>query len=293
LRRLPKRFVHFQLKVIPLFIVIVWLLYANTQQYVLGNIVISGLSSLLGMVGAIFANLSGAGGGIVFIPVFSQLGFSEQEALASSFAIQCFGMTAGAITWSLHYRHQHREDRRWAAFIPIIIVTGLCAVLGLWTAYGGLVNAPSSLNHSFSLFSIIFGVALLTQVHLVKIKANHHNLLHWYDYLVLLAIGYFGGLFTAWLSIAVGEMLVLYLIFRGFDTAMAIASAVVVTAITVWSASPVHFAADSDVVWSVVMFAGPAAIIGGVLAKSISQLFSTKVLKTVLGSWILIMGLLG
>lgn len=270
-----------------------WLIYANTQQLIAGDGLTSLLSSLLGIVGAIFANLSGAGGGVVFIPVFSQLGFSDAQALGSSFAIQCFGMTAGALTWSMHYRHQHRGDSRWQAFLPSVLVTGFFSVLGLWTAYSGLTAAPSSLSHSFSIFSILLGLSLLAQVHLFKGRVNEHNKLHWFDYLALTIIGYLGGMITAWLSVAVGELLVLYLIFRGFCTTMAIASAVVVTAMTVWSASPIHLAADSFAVWDVVMFAGPAAIIGGVLAKTISGLVSTKTLKTLLGGWILVMGLVG
>ncbi|MEI8600615.1 hypothetical protein P4S55_05730 [Shewanella sp. PP-Sp27a-2] len=66
----------------------------------------------LGITGAIFANSTGAGGGggVIFIPVFSSLSFSESQSVATSFMIQCFGMTAGAISWSLHYKKRHRED---------------------------------------------------------------------------------------------------------------------------------------------------------------------------------------
>jgi len=80
-----------------------WLFYVNGVQMLDGNALDSLLSSLLGVVGAVFANLSGAGGGVVFIPVFSELGLTESQSVATSFAIQSFGMTAGAITWSLYY----------------------------------------------------------------------------------------------------------------------------------------------------------------------------------------------
>jgi hypothetical protein len=55
--------------------------------------------ALLGVIGAIFANATGAGGGVVFVPFFNQLDFSVTTSVATSFAIQCCGMTAGAITW--------------------------------------------------------------------------------------------------------------------------------------------------------------------------------------------------
>lgn len=280
-------------KIIPIACALIWLLYANGSQESSSGFAQSALSSALGVIGAIFANLSGAGGGVVFIPVFSQLGFSEAQSVSTSFAIQCFGMTAGAVTWAMHYRHHHRTNPNWQSFVPIVMLTGLLSVAGIWTAQQGGIGAPSSLAHSFAIFSVVLGLSLLAQLYLIKAKIDHHNRLQIGDYFALVLIGYFGGLITAWLSVGVGELLVLYLIFRGFSTAMAIASAVVVTAITVWSASPIHLANDSAAVWDVAMYAGPGAIIGGVLAKTLSQMVSTKTLKTILGCWILMMGLVG
>ncbi len=66
--------------------------------------------SLLGLLGAIFANATGAGGGVVFIPAFQQLGVSEAQSVATSFAIQCFGMTMGSIVWLKHARRCEFPD---------------------------------------------------------------------------------------------------------------------------------------------------------------------------------------
>ncbi|MDP2560444.1 sulfite exporter TauE/SafE family protein [Psychrobium sp. 1_MG-2023] len=280
-------------KVIPGVIALTWLMWANLSQESLSAMAQSTLSSLLGIVGAIFANLSGAGGGVVFIPVFSQLGFSEAQSLSTSFSIQCFGMTAGAITWSLHYRQHHYADQQWSPLFNIVVMTALFSVLGIWSVYGGLVDAPASLAHSFSLFSIVLGLSLLAQIYLIKAKPEPRTRLSTFDYGALLLIGYFGGLITAWLSVGVGEILVLYLIFRGFNIALSIAAAVVVTAITVWSAAPEHLWLNSATVWDVAMYAGPGAIIGGILAKTLAGMISTKALKTVLGLWILMMGVVG
>ena len=63
------------------------------------------LFSLLGVLGAIFANSTGAGGGVIFIPAFNELNFTEIQSIGTSFAIQCFGMTAGGLTWWFHYKH--------------------------------------------------------------------------------------------------------------------------------------------------------------------------------------------
>jgi len=43
------------------------------------------LFSFLGLLGAIFANTTGAGGGVVFIPMFNQLNFTESQSIATSF----------------------------------------------------------------------------------------------------------------------------------------------------------------------------------------------------------------
>ncbi len=279
-------------RIITGFIVIVWLSLALNHQSLMA-ITQSLLSIILGVIGAIFANLSGAGGGVVFIPVFNLLNFSEAQTLSTSFTIQCFGMTAGAFSWSIYYHHHHRDNQQWQAFFNIIILTALFSVAGIWTVYGDLVNAPASLSHTFSKFSIALGLSLLAQIYLVKVKTEPRLQLVTIDYIFLIAIGYFGGLITAWLSVGVGELLVLYLIFRGFNIAMSIACAVVVTAITVWSAAPEHLWLKSATVWDVAMYAGPGALIGGLLAKTLAQMISTQSLKTVLGLWILAMGLAG
>lgn len=282
---------HFRF--IPIALAICWLIYSNVSfpehQQVATNL----LNTLLGLIGAIFANLSGAGGGVVFIPVFNHLGLSEEQAVSTSFGIQTFGMTAGALTWSLYYLCRHRHDTKWVSYYQIILLVGMTSALGIWAQHLLAIGGASSLAHQFSWFSIALGLSLLIQIYWIKVKADNHRHLKAADYIILPMIGFFGGIITALLSVGVGEILVLYLIFRGFCVTMAIASAVVVTAITVWAAAPIHLGEQGDVVWDIVMYAGPAAIIGGIVASAIATYINTKALKTVLGLWILIMGLLG
>lgn len=251
---------------------------------------INSTNTFLGVCGAIFANLSGAGGGVVFIPVFSYLNFSPDQMLASSFGIQCFGMTAGAITWYLHYRNNHRQSSQWAPLFPIIAITTPTSIAGIWTVYGGVASAPASLHDIFGIFSMLMGASLLALVLIIKPTNHQHNSLDMFDYPALILIGYFGGVVTAWLSVGVGEILVLYLIFRGFCTTMSVAAAVIVTVFTVWSAAIEHLILGDSVVWTVVLFAGPGAIVGGILARAIAGMISTKTLKVVLGAWIFFMG---
>lgn len=251
---------------------------------------INSINTLLGVCGAIFANLSGAGGGVVFIPVFSYFEFTAEQSLASSFGIQSFGMTAGAITWYLHYRRSHTQDPTWSPLFNIVAITSITSIAGIWTVYGDFVEAPTSLHQTFGIFSMVLGAALLAQVLVFKPQIQQHKNLDKLDYLAFILIGYFGGIVTAWLSVGVGEILVLYLIFRGFCTTMAVAAAVIVTAFTVWSAALEHLVLGDSVVWKVVLFAGPGAVIGGILARTIAGRITTKSLKIVLGGWIFLMG---
>ena len=92
---------------------------------------------LLGVVGAIFANATGAGGGVIFVPIFNQLNLASTEIVATSFAIQCFGMVAGSIAWRDHYlkskyanTHSHSI---WAVLPKLLLLTVPYAIAGIWT----------------------------------------------------------------------------------------------------------------------------------------------------------------
>jgi uncharacterized membrane protein YfcA len=248
--------------------------------------------AFLGLIGAIFANSTGAGGGVVFIPMFNQLGFSPEQAVATSFGIQSFGMTAGAITWFLHYQQNKTDLRLWQPFIPITLTTTLFSIVGIWFVYGLGQSIPGSLNLAFSGFSVILGIAILVTAYLSG-RSREHSQLQWFDLAAIVFIGLFGGVITAWLSVGVGELLATYLILRRFDITMAIASAVIVSALTVWSAAPQHMLIQPQIYWQVVIFAGPAAVVGGIFAKTLVTWLSARKLKLFFGTWVLIMGLSG
>jgi uncharacterized membrane protein YfcA len=245
--------------------------------------------SLLGVVGAIFANATGAGGGVVFIPMFAQLNFTEQQSIATSFAVQCFGMTAGAVTWSHYYYHQKKDLRLWAGFKRIILVTSFSAFIGLTAIFIFNITSPTSLNLSFSWFSLLLGLFIILTIFFIK-PCRESSQLYLFDYIALVLIGIFGGALTAWLSVGVGELLVIYLILRRFDINMAVAAAVVVSAISVWSAiGHLH----QDVYWQVLLFAGPGAALGGIFAKTLVTYMSATRLKLFFSIWLLISGSLG
>jgi len=250
------------------------------------------LFTLIGILGALFANTTGAGGGVVFIPMFNQLNFTESQSIATSFAIQCFGMTAGAVTWWHHYKTEKTELRIWQGFKRIILVTAIASIIGIWLVYGYQLNPPASLHQSFSWFSVILGLFIVGTVYLLKPKTERSQIMA-IDFFALILIGSLGGALTAWLSVGVGELLAIYLIVRRFDINMAVAAAVIVSAITVWSAIWQHTLIDFQVYWQVVIFAGPSAVLGGILAKEVVSRLSASRLKLFFAFWLLVIGFTG
>jgi uncharacterized membrane protein YfcA len=272
--------------------IVCWLLLLILSPITWAGISEYGLFSFLGMLGAIFANSTGAGGGVVFIPLFNELAFSEEQSIATSFAIQCFGMTAGALTWWFHYKNEKTELRLWQGFKRIIAITSVASIIGIWLVYGGEVNSPSSLHQSFSWFSLILGLFIVITVFFLK-GHRERSQLYLFDWLALTSIGLFGGALTAWLSVGVGELLAIYLILRRFDVNMAVATAVIVSAFTVWSAIWQHTLVDFTVYWQVVLFAGPGAVLGGIFAKTLVTYLSATRLKLFFAFWLLIIGFIG
>jgi len=276
----------------PKFIIVfflLWLMLLVSAHHLFNSLFDYSLFSFLGVLGAIFANSTGAGGGVIFIPMFAQLNFTEQQAIATSFAIQCFGMTAGAITWSHHYHSQKRDLRLWQGFKRIITVTSSGATIALTGVFVFQVPSPASLHLSFSWFSLLLGLFIILTVYLLK-PHRERSQIYLLDYFALISIGLFGGALTAWLSVGVGELLVIYLLLRRFDINMAVAAAVVVSAISVWAAIG---QVQQDIYWQVLVFAGPGAVLGGVLAKTLVTHLSATRLKLFFSLWLLITGTLG
>ncbi len=268
---------------------LLWLFMLYSASQPLQELVDYWLFSFLGVIGAIFANSTGAGGGVVFIPMFAKLNFTEHQAIATSFAIQCFGMTAGAVTWFHHYHSQKGDLRLWQGFKRIISVTAVASMLGLIAVFSWQISSPASLHISFSWFSLLLGIFIILTVYLLK-PHRERSQIFLLDYAALFLIGIFGGALTAWLSVGVGELLVIYLIFRRFDMNMAVAAAVIVSAISVWIAIG---QVKDDVYCQVVYFAGPSAVLGGIFAKTLVTHMSATRLKLFFALWLLITGSLG
>ena len=151
------------------------------------------------------------------------------------------------------------------------------------------LSAPAALPISFSWFSLLLGIFILLTVYLLK-PNRERSQIKLFDYVALVSIGVFGAAVTAWLSVGVGELLVIYLLLRHFDISMAVAAAVIVSAISVWAAIG-HV--SHDIYWQVVLFAGPGAVLGGIFAKTVVTHLSATKLKVFFAFWLLISGAVG
>ena len=248
---------------------------------------------LLGLLGAIFANSTGAGGGVIFIPAFQQLGIVEAQSVATSFAIQCFGMTMGSVAWIRHSRKCEYPD--WQLLSKLVKICLPFSVAGIWLIYGLELSSPASLSHLFAYFSIVIGIGLLLTNLLTKpvsedvchtqVKMEIVTL----DVIGLALISFIGGVVTAWLSVGVGEFIAFYLILRGYRVTMAIATAVIVSAASVWSGIGYHIE-QGNVYWDILVFAGPAALVGAVLARRLATWLPVVQLKLFFASWVLFAG---
>lgn len=284
---------------IRLLLVVIWLVVFVCTADPIGLFSDYAGFTVLGVVGAIFANATGAGGGVVFMPFFSQMNFSPATAVSTSFAIQCGGMSAGAITWWAFYRKLKAVDgelaQQWQGIDKVLWLTVPASILGVALVQYfqhalGFVAEHESLDLFFGLFSIALAKAIFVTIPLMR--ANYFKqILSERDSILLPITAFVGGIITAMLSIGVGELVAVYLILRRFNVTFSIACAVMLSAFTVWAGIIYHVFISQAVYWPIVLFAGPGAIIGGIVAKRLVLYFSARNLKLFFAAWILIMGL--
>ena len=247
---------------------------------------------ILGLLGAIVANSTGAGGGIVFIPAFDSLGIEGASALGTSIAIQCFGMTAGAVAWLTSSglvragsAHIHILLRK------LLLHCGFVTVVGM--LFGQIVFGmpdPGRMLIIFKLFSVVFGLVILLLA-LFGSQSTHTNyVLHKIDYIAILSACFIGAVITAWISIGVGEFVAIAILLRRFPTMVAICIGVCMSSISVltgvWHHLQLH-----NIDYDVLLFAAPAALIGGGVAHLLSQKLGPARLKIFFATWILTTGL--
>lgn len=243
----------------------------------------------IGIVAATIANSTGAGGGIVFLPIFMGLGFSPIETLATSIAIQCFGMSSGALAW-LSYQIKEKEyhPKQWQVFPSILIISASSSLIGVILTQQRLPHPPIDIEFLFSIFSLIIGSVILVRSFRTKQEAlGRENFLTTTEKILLACASFIGGAMTAWISIGIGEILLIFLIFLGFRLNVAVAAAVCVSAINVLVAVPHHIQMQSISI-EVLIYAAPGALIGGVIARYLAIHLGAQKLKAAASGWIIL-----
>lgn len=244
----------------------------------------------LGIIGAIFANSTGAGGGVIFVPFFSQLGLDNTTIVATSFAIQCFGMTAGAISWFTWFKAEKQTDAEWQPLYRVLGLTVPFSIAGIWLVQLTGWQSPNSLHTTFGAFSIVLALAIFGSIPMLK-NTQFAKQINNSDTIFLPVIALIGGGITAWLSVGVGELIAIYLIFRRFNVSFAIACAVILSAFSVWAGVLFHILHSGAVYWAIVLFAGLGAVVGGSIARFVVLYFSVTRLKLFFAGWVLLIGI--
>ncbi|MBF9033854.1 TSUP family transporter [Rhodobacterales bacterium HKCCE2091] len=261
----------------------------------------------VGILGAIIANATGTGGGVVFVPVFEAVQDSTimvpealravatlapEQSVAVSFTIQCFGMSVGALTWA--YTIFVKDTLAWDEKIEYHtllklagapIATGVPALL-LTQAFVDI--SGDQLILAFKLFSLALGILLLVFTWVQRHQAASQRRLDIFPWeiWVLLGLGVVGGAVTALFSVGIGEFLAVYLILRRFPTKVAIAVAVWVSVVCVFAGFWDNYFSGL-VRLEIALIAIPGAVIGGFLAKWIAVLLGSLWLKTLASLWII------
>ncbi len=254
----------------------------------------------IGIVGAIIANTSGTGGGVVFVPVFNALREHGVMALdplrvtAASMGIQSFGMTMGALRWTDRLLHQPQlpagspdaavRPRDYALVILSVLALSLPAMLAVQRleAFDG-----HAVLVGYKAFSIALGLALIATTWTVNRNRPERARLERTDLLILLLIAIPGGAITALFSVGIGELVALYLFIRHYPILLCTGAACVISSVSVLVGSIWHVQTGT-IQWEVVLLAGPGAALGGFLARPVALWLGAQRLKTLDGSWIVL-----
>ena len=136
-------------------------------------------------------------------------------------------------------------------------------------------------------FSIVLGLALIVSTWTVNLARPEREQLSRIDLVVLLLIAVPGGMITALFSVGIGELVALYLFIRHYPVVLCTGAACLISSVSVIAGMVWHIEAGT-IQWEVVLLAGPAAALGGFLARPIALWLGARRLKSLDGAWIVL-----
>ena len=245
---------------------------------------------LVGLFAASIANATGAGGGVVFVPAFTLIAASggpaltTQEVVALSLLIQCFGMSAGSLSWA--WRVQGAPDARatFAALARILAPALGAGLPALWLTQAFVRPDGPTLLLVFKGASLLLGALLLLST-LRRARADEAFELARTNTALLLVGGAAGGVASALFSVGIGEVLALLLLLRGAGLTVSVAAAVIASAVVAIAAAPASFPVAAPHL-SVLAATAPGVLIGGWLGRMLALRLGTLSLKRLTGGWI-------
>ncbi|QKG72155.1 sulfite exporter TauE/SafE family protein [Erythrobacter mangrovi] len=255
----------------------------------------------VGVVGAIIANASGTGGGVVFVPVFNalrELGtmtLDPLQVVAVSMGIQSFGMSLGGLRWTDRLYHQHAPQPLEARTRPrdywIVCLAVLALSLPAMLATQRLLAFDAhAVLLGYKSFSIVLGLALIVVTWTFNRAVPEREKLERADLLALLLLAVPGGAITALFSVGIGELVAFYLFLRHYPMVLCVGTACVISAVSCLSGLFWHIG-EGTVQWEVVLLAAPGAMLGAFLARPFALWLGGRRLKTAGGAWIVLSAL--
>ena len=282
------------------------------------SLILMTLIALISVGTGVFAGILGIGGGVVLVPLLSNLGLSPIEAAATSSATLL--LSASYATWT-HYQHQKKhpyeslEEGRleFKVILGIGIPLLVCAYLS--SAYGVHYLSPQSLRWglSITLGLILFLVLRVhfkaqsvssSQVPSHSTEKEHQNLkasssnLHsetsFMDHLTMSGLGLIGGLVAGLLGLGGGTLIVPFqLSFLKIPIKTAVKNSKALVALGALSASIGHYLSNS-IQFEYVLITGIGMVIGirlGILILKKISPYRVRILYLMLLSLIFIRSL--
>lgn len=222
-----------------------------------------GLVVPLAFLGAVIANATAVGGGIVFMPLFIfGYGIAALPALKLALASQAFGMTSGALGWSPRF------------IIRRALLLGGTAA-GVGTFLGTYVWVPENVDIKlvFGWCSVCVGAALFAEMLLGKLgyatRMQQRGWM-WDAAFVFTCLG--GGIINAWVSIGIGEVMALWLML-GHRIRVPHAIATGVATLSICSLLGLAFHAHlGGIPWTLLAFTAPGCLLGGRYGAQLGRL---------------------
>ena len=300
LARLAEAAVPIRICILAAFVLL--LVFAPVNAAVLGEF---WFFAPIGVFGAIIANATGTGGGVVFVPIFNAIsdgaielsaaaravGNISDSTIAMSFLIQSFGMSMGSTVWLVRLGTGRTvpSDERCdePTTLSLLFTAVVTAVPALLLTQWFVRLDPATVLTLFKLFSLALGVSLLavTLKHDRFAPARHTRMATRGDLRAVAAIGIVGGVVTALFSVGVGEFLAVYLILRKYPIHTAVGLAVIVSALCVLSGVWFHIASGA-IIYEIVLWTIPGALLGGAIAGKVASSLGAQKLKLFASLWI-------